>query len=55
MSMKTVLFLLAGNYLYWFAGVSLSASFLAVFLLYVVTGGWRFMKVVIVTLPRDLR
>jgi len=55
MSMKIVLFLLAGNSLYWFAGVSLSGSLLAVFLLYAVMGGWRFLKVIIVTLPRDLR
>ena len=55
MSMKVVLFLLAGNCLYWFADVSLSASLLAVFLLFVVMGGWRFLKVIIVTLPRDLR
>ena len=55
MSMKIVLFLLAGNSLYWFAGVSLSGSLLAVLLLYAVMGGWRFLKVIIVTLPRDLR
>jgi len=55
MSMKIVLFLLAGNYLYWFAGASLSASLLAVFLLYVVMGGWRFLKVIVVTFPRDMR
>jgi len=55
MSMKIVLFLLTGNLVYWFAGISLSGSVLAVFLLYVVMGGWRFLKVVIVTLPRDIR
>jgi len=55
MSMKIVLFLLTGNLLYWFSGFSLSRSLLAVFLLYVVTGGWRFLKVIILTFPRDMR
>jgi len=55
MSVKIILFLLAGNFFYWFAGISLSGSLLAVFLLYAATGGWRFLKVVLVTLPRDLR
>jgi len=53
--MKIVLFLVAGNFFYWSAGISVSGSLLAVFLLYVVTGGWRFMKVIIRTLPRDIR
>ena len=55
MSMKVVLFLVAGNFFYWFVGISLSGSLLAVFLLYVVTGGWRYLKVIIITLPRDIR
>jgi len=54
-SMKIVLFLLTGNFFYWFAGISLFGSLLAVFLLYAVTGGWRFLKVIIITLPRDIR
>jgi len=54
-SMKIVLFLLSGNFLYWFADVSFFGSLLAVFLLYAVLGGWRFVKVIIVTLPRDIR
>ena len=55
MSMKIILFFVAGNFCYWFAGISLCGSLLAVFLLYVVMGGWRFLKVIIVTLPRDIR
>jgi len=55
MSMKVVLFLLVGNFFYWFAGISLSGGLLAVFLIYLVMGGWRFMKVIVVTLPRDIR
>jgi len=55
MSMKIVLFLLAGNFFYWFADISLCGSLSAVFLLYVVTGGWRYLKVIVVTFPRDIR
>jgi len=53
--MKLVLFLVAGNFFYWFAGISLSGCLLAVFLLYVITGGWHYLKVIIRTLPRDIR
>jgi len=55
MSIRVVLFLIVGNFLYWFAGISLAGSLLAVFLVYTVTGGWRYLKVIILTLPRDVR
>jgi len=54
MSVKIILFLLVGNFFYWFAGVSFAGSLLGVFLLYIAIGGWRFLRIIIVTLPRDL-
>jgi len=51
---KIILFLLVGNFFYWFAGVSFAGSLLGVFLLYIAIGGWRFLRIIIVTLPRDL-
>ncbi|XP_067947380.1 long-chain fatty acid transport protein 1-like [Watersipora subatra] len=36
-------------------GMNLLLSLSLVFVLYVLTGGWRFVKIVFLTLPRDLR
>lgn len=52
---KLVAHFLIGIVLYYYVGLSCTLTTLAVFGVYLVTGGWRFTTVVIKTLPRDLR
>jgi solute carrier family 27 fatty acid transporter 1/4 len=52
---KAVLFAVLWALLYWFSSLGIGLSLLAVFALYLVTGGWRFTRVVLLTLPRDFR
>lgn len=54
-ALKLLCFFLLGVFLSYFLGWPCSLTTLVVFLVYLGTGGWRFMKVVIKTLPRDLR
>lgn len=44
-----------GVVLYYYVQLSCLLTTSAVFGVYLVTGGWRFVKVIIKTLPRDLR
>lgn len=53
--LKLVGFFLLGVFLSYYIGLSCTVTTIAVFAVYLATGGWKFMKVVIVTLPRDLR
>jgi hypothetical protein len=55
MTVKLLGFFLLGVFLSYYVGFSCTFTTIAVFGIYLATGGWKFMKVVIVTLPRDLR
>ncbi|XP_045194546.2 long-chain fatty acid transport protein 4-like [Mercenaria mercenaria] len=54
-ALKLVSFFMLGVFFSYYLGLSCLLTTLAVFGVYLATGGWRFMKVVIKTLPRDLR
>ncbi|XP_033119130.1 long-chain fatty acid transport protein 4-like [Anneissia japonica] len=53
MAAKGLVFLALGVVLWGFAGLSFGLSLLSVFLIYLITGGWRFTRNAIITLPRD--
>ena len=53
-TIKAVAFAMFGILVYFYYGLGLWSSVGAVFALYVVTGGWRFVKVVVLTFPRDM-
>lgn len=55
MAVKPIVFPVVWVVLFLLVGLSFGYSLLGVFLFYLVTGGWRFARVVIVTLPRDMR
>jgi len=52
---KFLAFATIGLILYGYFALGFFCSLLAVFALYCATGGWKFVKVVILTVPRDLR
>lgn len=54
-TVKSIVFAIFGVFFYLFTGCGFLLTFLTVFALYAATGGWRFIKVVILTLPRDFR
>ncbi|XP_052788411.1 long-chain fatty acid transport protein 1-like [Mya arenaria] len=53
--LKLVSFFLLGVFFSYYLGLSCTLTTLAVFVVYVATGGWTFVKAVVHTLPRDLR
>jgi NhaP-type Na+/H+ and K+/H+ antiporter len=55
MALKPILLLILGLLIYFVAGLTFGGTILAVFAAYLVTGGWRFTKVILLTIPRDLR
>lgn len=55
LALKLTGFFLLGIFLSYYLGWTCMLTTVTVFGIYLVTGGWKFMKVVIKTLPRDLR
>ncbi|XP_071947887.1 long-chain fatty acid transport protein 4-like isoform X2 [Antedon mediterranea] len=53
MAQKGLLFVLFGGVLWGFGGLSAGLSLLIAYTVYLVTGGWRFTRNAIKTLPRD--
>ena len=54
MAMKTAAFAALGAFLWLWAGFSLLQSLLAVDAVWLATGGWRWVKVAVVTFKRDM-
>jgi solute carrier family 27 fatty acid transporter 1/4 len=55
MALKPYIFLILGILIYFVAGLTFGGTILAVFAVYLITGGWRFTKIILLTLPRDMR
>ena len=55
LALKLIVFFLLGVFFSYYLGFSCVVTTFLVFVAYAATGGWRFCKVVIKTLPRDLR
>jgi len=54
MALKHYLFIVAGLIFFFGLGLTLGTTLLAVFAVYLATGGWRFAKVILLTIPRDM-
>ena len=52
---KFVAYLAAGSILYGFIGMGFLLTIATLFAVYLALGGWRFMRIVALTLPRDVR
>ncbi|XP_012936186.1 long-chain fatty acid transport protein 4 [Aplysia californica] len=52
---KLSLFIALGSVFYTFFNMGLWMTLGALFAVYLATGGWKFMRIVVLTLPRDLR
>ncbi|KAL4219699.1 hypothetical protein ACF0H5_022269 [Mactra antiquata] len=55
LALKLIAFFGLGVFLSYYLGWTCMLTTVTVFAVYLVTGGWKFVKVVIKTLPRDLR